>query len=252
MRLSPLLAALALLVGTASAQPASRLFLVPTARPAPDRVAVGARFFIPSVEARVSRGVSLGVTGLVLPRDGGGIRGGGIADVRVTLHDGSRSAVAVGVTGSATYSSGDAYGDVPASAHVYAVGTVGGKRESATLGLGVRAQGGNEYDAPDCPMCGGWVSGPPTYRLRLRQRPVIFGGAEAKVGESGAFRYRVVGEGLALPTAGDRYTTLAGGGLRIEHKAVRLDVGAMVLSDAWGRTDRVTEPGPWVALSAGF
>ena len=53
-------------------------------------------------------------------------------------------------------------------------------------------------------------------------------------------------------TAGDRYTTLAGGGLRIEHKAVRLDVGAMVLSEAWGRTDRVTEPGPWVALSAGF
>jgi hypothetical protein len=206
------------------------------------------------MEMNLGRGVSAAVGGLVLPRREGGINGGGLADLRVSLLDGERVALALGVSGSATYSSGTYTRHVPASAHAYAVGTVGSDRASATLGLGVRAQGQTEYDRPDrgCPQCLSFDIGDPVYRVRVRSLPVLFGGAEAKVAENGPFGYRLVAEGMALPVDNDAYSAFAGGGLRITHKRARLDLGAMVLSEPWGRSERSVQPGPWVGFTAGL
>lgn len=247
-----LLALAVLLAGSASAQPASRLFLVPTARPVATSVEIGTRFVVPSVEGRIGERVSVGVTGLVLPRDAGGINGAGAADFRVTLVDREQTALALGATGSASYSSGDAHGYAPASLQLYAVGTVGGEGASATLGVGVLASGGPRYDYPDCPVCSydpGFVNA--TYSIQVQRRPSVFGGAEAEVGRNGAFGYRLVGEGAAVPL-GDGYFLLGGGGLRITRKAARLDLGAMVGSDPYGSNSRETGVAPWIGFTAGF
>jgi hypothetical protein len=254
MRLSAVLLLGTLFGASAYAQPASRLFLSPTARPVASSVEAGTRFIVPSLEIGLGRRVSAGVTGLVLPRDGGGVNAGGAVDVRVALLNRERGALAVGVTGTGTYSGGDADPSVPASAHAYAVGTLGGERASASLGLGVRAQGANEYDLPTwaCPTCLSIAPGEPTYRVRVRANPVVFGGAEAEIGREGAFGYRVVAEGLALPVAGGRYTTVVGGGLRVTHRRSRLDLGAMVGSEAWGGSERTTQVAPWVGFTTGI
>ncbi len=213
------------------------------------------RLVLPSVEVNLGRGVSLGATGLFLPREAGGVNGGGAVDLRVSLVQRKRVALALGAMGTGTYSSGDAYRSVPASAQLYAVGTMGGAQASATLGVGVRAQGANEFRAfpgDTCVQCTSWNTGPPTYRVRVRPHPAAFGGVEAEIARSGPFGYRLLAEGMALPVAHRRYTVLAGGGLRVTHKRARLDIGAMAGSEAWGRSERTGGVAPWVSFTAGL
>ena len=249
-----LLAAFLLLASDAQAQ-TSRLFLVPTARPA-ERVEVGARLVVPSVEANLGRGVSAGVTGLVLPRkaDGvnaGGVAGGGAVDLRVTLVNRETSALALGATTGASYSSGDRPRHLPFSSQVYAVGTLGGAEASVSAGVGVRVKGQNEWESawPGCPECDSGF-GRTTYRVRVEPLPYLFGGAEAELARVGPLGYRVMAEGLAMPDGGD-YSTLALGGLRVTHRRVTLDLGGAAATE-WEQGERETHLGPWVALSAGF
>lgn len=253
MRLSLLVALFVLLAVEVSAQPASRLFFLPTARPMQTSAEVGTRYIMPSVEANLGGGVSAGVAGLVLPRREGGINAGGLADVRVTLMDRERVALALGVTGGWEYSGGNAYMHVPFSALPYVAGTVGSETASATLGLGVRVQGEQAYRPPaDCP--GGWCPlsfREPYYRVLMRRQPVGFLGAEAEVARKGPYGVRLVGEAMALP-GGDIDLLIGTGGVRVTRGAARLDLGVLVGSDKETDLPRYTQALPWVGLTAGF
>lgn len=244
-----LLAALALLASDAQAQ-TSRLFLVPTARPV-QRVEVGARWIVPSVEANLGRGVSVGMSGLALPVDDD-LNALGLADVRWTFANRERWALAVGVNAAAEYSSGHDSGHVPFSMHPYVVGTVGGASSSASAGVGVSVTGRDEYRFPDsgCPQCG-FLSVSPEYRVGVRSLPYLFGGVEAEMGRVEASAYSFVAEALAAPTGDNHYNTLAMGGMRVTHKRVTVDLGGAFSTEVWDG-QRQTDAAPWVALSVGF
>ena len=254
MRLAAVLALLAI-PAAAAAQPQHRLFLTPTARTA-DRAEVGSRWVVPSVEAGLGRGVSVGVTGLVLPNGGEPVGAVG-ADARVALVDREGWALAAGAFAGVDpfYDTGSVFPS--ASGHVYAVATAGGARGSASLGLGVRATSVQTYPAlepPGCPACLSYTSGPGEYGVRVLPAPVVFGGAEAVLGTADGpahpIETRVVAEGLALPMRGG-YAALAVGGLRVRSGRVHLDAGGGLSAERYdGRWD--TALVPWIGLGVGL
>ena len=251
-----LVALLALLAGAAHAQPTSRHFLVPTARPIDKPLEIGARFFVPSVEARLGDRVSVGLTGIAFRFDGDPA-GGAAADLRVTAVDRENLAVAVGATAMTSFAEPEPLG-IPGSVYVYAATTYGNEKASATVGLGARVHGYAAAVPPDgwepCSVCESPdpVNWERQYRVRASTVPVVFGGAEAEFARSGAFGYRAAAEVLALPGVADDYSVLSAGGLRITRKTARLDLGAAVGSYPYGPSDRTTEIGPWIGFTAGL